>query len=119
MNYLDRGRQPFNTNSLAQVAAIAALDDQEHVRNTVELNRREMTRVVPELERRGLSVTPSQANFVLADAGRDGQALFNALLRAGVIVRPMTGYGLPTSIRITLGTEAMNNALLRALDEVL
>ncbi|MEO0814379.1 MAG: histidinol-phosphate transaminase, partial [Myxococcota bacterium] len=76
VNYLNRGRQPFNTNSLAQVAAIAALDDQEHVKNTVDLNRREMTRVVPELERRGLRVTPSQANFVLADAGRDGQALF-------------------------------------------
>lgn len=119
IDFVNRGRQPFNTNSLAQIAAVAALGDQEHVEKTVQLNAREMKRIVPELEKRGLSATPSQANFVLVDAHRDGNELFDKLLRAGVIVRPMGGYGLSTHLRITLGTADMNDALLRALDEVL
>lgn len=117
VDYLNRGRQPFNVNLPAQVAAAAALDDQEHVAKSVELNRREMKRLVREIERRGLRVVPSQANFVLVDTKRTD--LFERLLRQGVIVRPMASYGLPQHVRISIGTETMNHALLRALDQVL
>lgn len=119
IDFLNRGRQPFNTNALAQAAAIAALDDQDHVRAAVDLNRREMNRLTPLLEARGLTVVPSQANFVLVDFKRDGAELYDRFLRAGVILRPMGGYGLPTFMRITIGTEAMNNAFLDALEKVL
>lgn len=119
IDYLNRGRQPFNTNSLAQIAAIAALDDAEHVSRAIRLNAEEMQRLTPQLRERGLGVEPSQANFLLVDFHRDAAETFEKLLRAGVIVRPMGGYGLATSARITLGTPEQNDALLRALDEVL
>ena len=119
IDFVNRGRQPFNVNSLAQIGAMAALDDTEHLKRTVELNRSEMNRIVPELTGMGLGVTPSQANFVLADFHNEGGPIFQALLEKGVIVRPMAGYGLPTSARITLGTAEQNNKLLSALREVL
>ncbi len=119
IDFLNRGRQPFNVNSLAQIGAMAAIDDTEHVERTVALNRAEMDRLVPQLEALGLGVTPSQANFVLADFRRDGADLFQTLLQKGVIVRPMAGYGLPHSARITLGTVEQNDKLLGVLREVL
>lgn len=119
VDYLNRGRQPFNTNALAQVAAVASLRDPVHRETSVELNRREMIQLTPELEKRGLDVVPSQANFVLVDFGRKVAPLFQKLLRAGVILRPMEVYGLPNHMRITIGTREMNDALLGALDEVL
>ncbi|MEM6533876.1 MAG: histidinol-phosphate transaminase [Myxococcota bacterium] len=119
IDFLNRGRQPFNTNALAQAAAVAALEDQDHVKAAVELNRREMNRLVPLLEDRGLTVVPSQANFLLVDFKRDGAELYERFLRAGVILRPMGGYGLPTHMRVTIGTESMNDAFLNALNKVL
>ncbi|MBI3178234.1 MAG: histidinol-phosphate transaminase [Deltaproteobacteria bacterium] len=119
IDYLNRGRQPFNTNSLAQAGALAALDDAEHVARCVALNRKEMARLVPELRKRGLGVTDSVANFVLVDFGRDVREIFEKLLRQGVIVRPMVNYGLPTSARITIGTPEQNDRLMAALGRVL
>lgn len=119
IDYLNRGRLPFNSNSLAQAAALAALDDPEHVRRSVALNRREMERLVPRLRARGLAVTESQANFVLVDFRRDGMAVFEQLLRQGVIIRPVGNYGLPAHGRITLGTAEQNDRLVAALDRVL
>ena len=119
IDYLNRARQPFNVNALAQVAALAALKDTEHVEKTVTLNHREMERMIPEFTNRGLGVLPSQANFVLVDFHRDSQEVFNTLLRQGVIVRPMEGYGFPTRARITIGTPEHNNRLLHAIDAVL
>ena len=113
---VDRVRAPFNVSSLAQVAARAALDDEEHLARARAVNRVGMLLVRAELERLGLRTTPSQANFVLVDLdGRDGRALFQALLRRGVIVRPMNGYGLPHHLRVTIGTPAENR---RFLDEL-
>lgn len=122
IDFLNRGRQPFNVNSLGQIAALAALDDIAHVTQSRDTNHREMSALVPKLTALGFGVVPSQANFVLVDFHRDAQAMFAALLRQGVIVRPMGGpggYGMPTCARITIGTPAQNQRLLAALDRVL
>ena len=116
IDFLNRGRQPFNVNSLAQVGALAALDDQEHVQKACDLNRKEMGRVVEGLTQLRIKCTPSQANFVLADFGQDVGPLFDRLLRQGVIVRPMQGYGFPHSARITIGTPEQNNKLFKAIE---
>jgi histidinol-phosphate aminotransferase len=116
---VDRVREPFNANSLGQVGALAALDDEEHVRRTVELARAERTRMTAELSRRGLAVFPSQTNFLFVDTDRPGLDLFRGLLRRGVIVRPLDGYGFSTCLRISLGLPAEGARLLEALDAVL
>lgn len=117
IDYMNRVRAPFNVSTLAQVAAAAALDDQDHVQTARALNSKERTRVTEALTARGLKVAPSQANFVLVDVGRPARAVYDALLRKGVIVRPFPS--LPTSLRVTLGTERENDRFLTALAEVL
>jgi len=119
IDYLNRGRQPFNCNTLAQVGALAALEDTDHLERSKRINATEMARLVPELEALGLGVTPSQANFLLVDFRENAGDMFDRLLRRGVIVRPMRGYGLPTSARITIGQEEQNDTLLAALEQVL
>ncbi|SFF30950.1 histidinol-phosphate aminotransferase [Fontimonas thermophila] len=116
---LNRVRQPFNNNSLALLAAEVALDDQDFVRASVVLNARERARLTRALTERGLRVLPSQANFVAVDFGRDARPIHQGLLERGVIVRPMGSYGLPTFLRVTVGTEAENDRFLQALDEAL
>ena len=110
--------EPFNVNALAQVAALAALDDLEHVHRAVRLNAQQMDRLETEFRKRDLATLPSQANFILVDFARDAVAVFDKLLREGVIVRPMGGYGFPTRARITVGTEEQNDRLLQAIDAV-
>lgn len=117
IDYMNRVRAPFNVSSLAQAAALAALDDQDHVETARALNQKERKRLTERLGALGLSVAPSQANFVLVDMKRPARPLYDALLRQGVIVRPFAN--LPTSLRITVGTERENERLLGALDEVL
>ncbi len=112
---LNRVRQPFNVNSVALSAAAAALDDVEHLRASVELNTHGMRQVVSGAQALGLRVYPSRGNFVLIDCARPGGAVYEALLRQGVIVRPVGGYGLPTQLRITIGTESENQRMLAAL----
>ena len=114
---LNNVRQPFNVNSLAQVAVIAALEDREHVRRTLDNNRIGMEYLERELERLKLEFVPSQANFILVDVG-DGRSIYDALLRKGVIVRPMNGYGLPRHVRISVGLDEENRKLVAALSEV-
>jgi histidinol-phosphate aminotransferase len=115
--YLDRVREPFNTNLVAQAAGIAALGDEEHVARTRQLVASERPFLSQELSALGAVVYPSQTNFVLADfPGRPGPQLFEALLRQGVVVRPIGG---PTCQRITLGTRAENQKLLGALRKAL
>lgn len=116
---LHKLRAPFNTNSLAQTAALAALGDAEHVARSRAVNAEGLAHLTAELTRMGLSVAPSAANFLLVDVGRPGPAATEALLRRGVIVRPMVGYGFPTHLRITVGTPAENARCLAALAEVL
>jgi histidinol-phosphate aminotransferase len=116
---LNKVREPFNTNSLAQVAAAAALDDTEHVAASRAANDAGRAFLVDRFGRMGLSVIPSVANFVLVDVGRPGAQVTEALLRRGVIVRPVVGYGFPTHLRITIGTAQENETCVAALKAVL
>jgi histidinol-phosphate aminotransferase len=119
VEFVNRTRAPFNLSAIAQAAAMAALDDVEHVQRTVALNRQGLELLGAELPRMGLTVTPSQANFYLVDFNRPVPPIFEGLLRNGVIVRPMAPNGFPTAARINTGTEAENRKLLSALQKVL
>jgi len=117
IDYMNRVRAPFNVSTLGQAAAAAALDDQDHVETSRALNQRERTLMTEALVGRGLNVAPSQANFVLVDVKRPARAVYEALLQKGVIVRPFAS--LPTSLRVTIGTERENERFLNALGQVL
>jgi len=116
---LNRVRQPFNNNSLALVAAEAALDDQDYVAQAVALNRRERLRLTQRLQALGLTVLPSQANFLAIGFGRDAAPIHRALLERGVILRPIASYALPQFLRVSLGLESENERFLAALQEIL
>lgn len=115
---LNRLRQPFNVNSLAQAGALAALEDEHYVAESRALNQSERARLTTALEARGLSCIPSAGNFVTVEVG-EGARVYERLLREGVIVRPVDGYGLPRHLRVTVGLEAENSRLLEALDRVM
>jgi len=110
-------RMAFNTNSVAQVAALAAWDDHEHVQKSVSTNRVELEFLYRELGKRNVKYVPSHANFVLLDLGKPARAVTQALLRQGVIVRP--AWGCPTCMRVSVGTHEQNQAFLAGLDKVL
>lgn len=112
---LNRVRQPFNVNSIALAAAVAALEDTEHLQQSVELNTRGMQQVLAGLKLLGIRAYPSQGNFVLIDCGRSSVEVNEAMLRQGVVVRPVAGYGLLTQLRISIGTEQENARMLAAL----
>ncbi|MBK8751186.1 MAG: histidinol-phosphate transaminase [Candidatus Competibacteraceae bacterium] len=116
---LNRVRQPFNVNSLALAAATAALDDAEHLERGRALNRAGMKQLQEACRRFGLSWLPSVGNFLCVNVGRSGRELFLALLKQGVIARPVDNYGLPHSLRISIGTEAENARLIEVLGNVL
>lgn len=111
---LEKVRQPFNINALAQAAALAALEDREHLDRTRANNRDGLAFLSRELSAAGLEVVPSAANFVLVKVG-EGDRFFRELQAQGIIVRPMGGYGLPEFIRISVGTPAENERCLAAL----
>jgi histidinol-phosphate aminotransferase len=115
---LEKIRQPFNTNAIAQSAALAALEDQDHVSQTRTLNATGLRFLNEALADLQLEVIASHANFVVVNVG-DGPAVFQALQRMGVIVRPMSGYGLPQWIRISVGTAAENARCIEALKQAL
>ena len=115
---MNRVRQPFNVNNLAIAAAIAALDDHLFVAESYELNRRGMEQLVAGVKRLGLEHIPSHGNFVTFRAG-DGAGVNQKLLKQGVIVRPIGGYGLPEWLRVTIGTEPENARFLEALERAL
>ena len=115
---LEKTRQPFNINSIAQAAALAALDDAEHVRRTRENNAQGLKWFADAFGRLQLEFIPSAANFILVRVG-DGQRVFEELQQRGVIVRPMGGYQLGEWIRITVGTPAENQRCLAALQAAL
>lgn len=115
---LQRARQPFNGNALAAAAATAALDDDEFVTKCRRENRAGLAQLGEGFARLGLTFVPSQGNFLLVRVG-DGVAVFDALQRQGVITRPVKGYGLPEWLRVTVGTTAQNERLLKTLADVL
>jgi histidinol-phosphate aminotransferase len=123
MRVLDQMRDAFNVSALAQVAALAALDDDEHIARTRAHNRAALPRLAEALQALGLQVVPSAANFVLAtlppELSIDVPTLNVELLRRALILRPVANYGLARSVRITVGTDRENARLLAALGEVL
>ena len=113
---LNRIRQPFNVNSLAQVAALAALDDEEHICRTQENNRQGLAYLRRELDRLELEYAPSWANFLLVKVG---VGAYQRLLPEGVIIRPMEGYGFPGYARVSVGTPAENERFVAAMEKLL
>lgn len=119
IEWMNRVRQPFNVNALAQAGARAALTDADHVAKSREVNAKGMAYLRTKLEAIGLEVVPSAANFLLVHLRRDGLRVSQELLRRGVVVRPVANYGFPNSIRVTVGLPAENQRFLDALVETL
>jgi histidinol-phosphate aminotransferase len=119
LSEMDKIRGPFNTSGVAQAAALAALDDAEHVRRSIESNRAGLAQLCEGMKKLGVRFVPSVANFVLAEFGCETEALAEELLNRGVIVRPMSWMGFPNAIRVSVGTATENEKFLRALEDVL
>ncbi|MBS68181.1 MAG: histidinol-phosphate transaminase [Pseudomonas sp.] len=116
---LNRVRQPFNVNSLAQAAACAALDDVDYLAASRRLNDAGMRQLEEGFRQLGLDWIPSKGNFIAVDFARDAAPINQALLREGVIVRSVAGYGMPTFLRVSIGTEQENARFLDVLRQVL
>jgi histidinol-phosphate aminotransferase len=116
---INRVRRPFNVNSVAQAAALAALDDDAHVRTSADAAARGIPMLSEAVEGLGLRAYPSLGNFVLVDVARDTGPVYQALLARGVIVRPMAAWGLPRCVRISVGTPAETERVAAALRDVL
>ena len=117
--YMEKVRQPFNTNMLAQVAAAAALDDKNFLRKTKKTILAGKDYLYDCLARLGIAYVPTVANFILIDVGRDGVSVFKEMLKYGVIVRDMDQYGLKNFIRVTIGTKKENERFIKVLKKVL
>lgn len=116
---VNRVRQPFNTNTLAQAAALAALGDEGFISRSRAFNSQGLAQLTAGLRELGLGAPQSAGNFVLADLGRPADAVYQALLRQGIIVRPVGNYGLPNHLRITVGLPEQNERLLAVLPDCL
>ncbi|MFO1199455.1 MAG: histidinol-phosphate transaminase [Burkholderiaceae bacterium] len=115
---LNRLRQPFNVNSMAQAAAVAALGDEAFLARSYEVNAQGLARLQSAFDAMGLRYVPSYGNFVLVHVG-NGAAVYESLLRQGVIVRPVGGYGLPQWLRVSIGLPQENETFLAALAKAL
>lgn len=118
IDILQKTRQPFNVNGLAQAGALAGLRDVVHMQRTKQVNDEGRAFLQAEFAAMALEFVPSFANFVLVKVG-DGKAVFDSLLKRGLIVRPMGGYKLPEWLRISVGTMDQNRAFIAALREIL
>jgi histidinol-phosphate aminotransferase len=119
ISLMNRIRQPFNVNSLAQAAGLAALEDEAHIMECVRMIEAGRHYLYDEFKNLGVSYVPSRANFILVDVGRSAADIFQKLLQHGVIVRPLTPFGMETALRITVGTPEENRKLVKALQAVL
>jgi histidinol-phosphate aminotransferase len=117
--FLQKVRQPFNVNRLAQTAALAALEDEEYLDQTLERTKKGREYLREEVKKLGCTSYPSQTNFVLIDVKMDAARLYHALLGKGLIVHPMTLFGLPDCIRISIGTDEENKRFITVLAECL
>lgn len=118
-NVLNRVRQPFNVNSFALAGAVAALNDADYLQRSREINQQGMNQLVNGFKALGLDYIPSAGNFITVHFDQSGSELFEKLLQQGVIVRPVGNYGLPNSLRVSIGLEAENQRFLDALTSVL
>ena len=116
---LNRVRHPFNVNMVAQAAALAALDDHEHLDRSIRYNHEGMFQLLTGTARLGLVAIESAGNFLAVDTGRSALEVYNALLQEGIIVRPVANYGMPNHLRVTVGGTDENARFLDALEKVL
>lgn len=116
---LNRVRQPFNTNLLAQEAAIASLEDDAHVQQSVALNQSGKDYLQQSLAQMSLSYLPTMGNFIAVNLKREAMPVYDKLLKKGVIVRPVANYNMPEYIRVTIGTEEQNRRFVSTLSEIL
>lgn len=119
ISYMERVRQPFNVNSLAQAAAEAALDDKKFLRRSRKVVLEGKEYLYASLQRMGIAYVPTVANFILIDVGRPGVSVFKDMLKYGVIVRDMKQYGLKNFIRVTIGTKSENERFVKVLKKIL
>jgi len=119
IDFMNRVRQPFNVNSLAQAAALGALEDTRHLEKTLANNRAGLKFLYAQMKKLKLNYLESHSNFFMIDLERDCRLVYDAMLRLGVIVRPMASYGLSTWIRVNVGTPAENRRFVSALGKVL
>ena len=117
--YMERVRQPFNVNLLAQAAATAALDDNKFLRKTRDVVLEGKKYFYAALQEMGIAYVPSVANFILVEVGKDGLSVFKEMLKYGVIVRDMKQYGLQNFIRVTIGTKTENERFIKVLRKIL
>ncbi len=117
-NIINRIRQPFNVNSMALVAAQAALDDAAFLQRSRAVNRAGLARLEAHCHARNVRCVPSRGNFLLVDFQRDAMPIYQQFLRAGIITRPVANYGLPECLRITIGNEAQMDRMLQAMDDL-
>jgi len=111
---MNRVRQPFNVNHLAMVAACAALEDHEFIAKSREVNTRGLQQLEKGFAALGLEYIPSRGNFITVNVG-DAARIYERLLREGIIVRPVAGYGMPKHLRVTVGLPEQNERFLAAL----
>ena len=116
---LNRVRQPFNTNMLAQAAALASLDDNEHVLKSVKMNNLGKTFLQHAFSEMNLNYLPTMGNFISVKVKQDALVLYQKLLQQGVIVRPVANYAMPEYLRITIGTQQQNERFVEALKQCL
>ena len=116
---MNRVRQPFNVNSVAQKAAIESLSDQEYLKESINQNTKERLYLYKSLESMSVDYIPSQGNFICIDTKSSGKEIFESLMKKGVIVRPIDLYEMPTHIRVTIGNRTENNIFLEKFNEVL
>lgn len=116
---LNRVRQPFNVNALALACAEAALADDTHIEQSLAMNNEERDKLRARLSGLGVTVLPSQANFLTFDCGQASTPVYEKLLRQGVIVRPLAGYAMPNHLRVTIGLPEQNQRFLSALESAL
>lgn len=119
ISYMERVREPFNVNILAQAAAMASLDDRKFLRETLGHVEKEREFLYSEIRKMGLEYVRSATNFILVDTRKDCKAIFNSLLKEGVIIRDMKAWGFDSLIRVTVGTRAENKRFVKALKTVL
>lgn len=118
-NVLNRVRQPFNVDSFALAAATAVLDDADYLQRSRQVNSDGMRQLVAGFKKLGLDYIPSAGNFIVVHVGRDAGPVYQSLLKEGVIVRPVANYGMPHSLRISIGLPQENQRFLDALQRVL
>jgi histidinol-phosphate aminotransferase len=116
---VSRTREPFNVNSMAQFAAVAALQDREHLELSRKVNSKGKTFLYQAFEDMNLNYIPTEANFIMVDTGKDSKLLFQKMLRKGVIVRTGDIFGMDTYLRVTIGTMEQNQRFIKALKECL